>query len=172
MKSRVALAAIVVVCFAGARPLPAATATTTFTITATVGANCTITANTIDFGSYDPIRANRSSALTGTGTVSIACTKGSAPIIGLNAGIHAGAVSGVTRAMSNGTDMLGYELKQPAAAPGNGGIWTDVGGANPLNPGVSPGKAARSFTIAGSIPAAQDVAVGNYTDTVTATVNF
>ncbi|HYV66294.1 MAG TPA: spore coat protein U domain-containing protein, partial [Myxococcales bacterium] len=111
-------------------------------------------------------------AATSTGTVSIACTKGSGPSIGLNAGNNPGAVAGVTRAMANGTNRLGYELFQQAAAPGNGAVWTDIGGANPLNAGVSPSKASRSFTVQAQIPAGQDVAVGSYTDTITATVNF
>jgi spore coat protein U-like protein len=171
MKSRVVLVAIVA-CIAGGRALFAATATTTFTVTATVAANCTISATTLSVGNYDPIGINATSPASGPGTVTIACTKGSGPSIGLNAGTHAGAVAGVTRAMANGTNLLGYELYQPAAAPGNGGVWTDIGGANPLNAGVSPSKAARIFTITAVVPAAQDVAIGNYSDTITATVNF
>jgi spore coat protein U-like protein len=170
MKFRIALVAIVA-WIAGGPALFAATATTTFTVTASVSANCTITATGITF-TYDPISANAATAATATGTVTIACTKGSGPSIGLSAGNNAGAVAGVTRAMANGTNRLGYELYQPAAAPGNGGVWTDIGGANPLNAGVSPSKAARSFTVTGSVPAAQDVAVGSYSDTITATVNF
>jgi spore coat protein U-like protein len=170
MKVRLALL-VAALCVGGAHALFAATATTTFTVTATVSANCTITASGISF-TYDPVSANASTAASATGTVTIACTKGSGPSIGLNAGGHAGAVAGVTRAMANGTNMLGYELYQPAAAPGNGGVWTDIGGANPLNAGVSPSKASRIYTVTGSVPAAQDVAVGNYSDTVTATVNF
>jgi spore coat protein U-like protein len=170
MKTRAALL-VAAFCVAGANALFAATATTTFTVTASVSANCTITATGISF-TYDPVSANATTAATATGTVTIACTKGSGPSIGLNTGGHAGAVAGVSRAMANGTNLLGYELFQPAAAPGNGGVWTDIGGANPLNAGVAPSKAARSFTVTGSIPAAQDVAVGNYSDTVTATVNF
>jgi spore coat protein U-like protein len=149
----------------------AGTATTTFTVTATVSANCTISATAISFN-YDPVIANASTAATATGSVSIACTKGSGPTIGLNAGTHAGQVAGVTRALANGTNYLGYDLYQPAAAPGNGGVWTDIGGANALNAGVSPSKTARSFAVNLTAPANQDVAVGSYTDTITATVNF
>jgi len=171
MKLRIALLFATMAGVAGARGLFAATATTTFTVTASVAANCTITATGISF-TYDPVSANASTPASAAGSVTIACTKGSGPSVGLSAGAHAGAVAGVTRAMANGTNMLGYELNQPAAAPGNGGVWTDIGGANPLNAGLSPSKASRSYTVSGSIPAAQDVPVGNYSDTVTATVNF
>ena len=170
MRSRVALL-VAALCVAGAHALFAATSTTTFTVTATVSANCTIQATGISF-TYDPVGANASTDATATGTVTIACTKGSGPSIGLSAGGHAGAVAGVSRAMANGSEMLGYELYQPTAAPGNAGVWTDIGGANPLNTGLSPGKAPRSYTVSGKIPKAQDVGVGTYNDTVTATVNF
>lgn len=170
MKLRIPLL-LALACALTAGAALAATATTTFTVTASVAANCTISATGISL-TYDPIAANAVTPATGTGTVTIACTKGSGPSIGLNAGTNAGAVAGVTRAMASGTNLLGYELFQPAAAPGNGGVWSDIGGANPLNAGVSPSKAARSFTVSASVPAGQDVAVGNYTDTITATVNF
>jgi len=171
MKLRPLLAAVCA-CALGAGGVLAATATTTFTVTAAVSANCTISAAAIVFPSYDPVVANASTAATSTGSVIITCTKGSGPTIGLNAGSNPGAVAGVTRAMANGTNRLGYELLQPAAAPGNGAVWTDIGGANPLNAGVSPSKAGRSFTVQAQIPGGQDVAVGSYSDTITATVNF
>src|SRR5207253_8135804 len=133
-----------------------------------VAANCTITATAISFPAYDPVFANATTAATTAGTVSISCTKGLGPSIGLSAGSNPGAVAGVTRAMANGTNRLGYELFQPAAAPGNGAVWTDIGGANPLNAGVSPSKAGRSLTVQAQIPGGQDVAVGSYSDTITA----
>jgi len=146
----------------------AATAQTTFVVTANVTANCTISATGINF-TYDPIGTNASTAAIATGSVTIACTKGAGPTIGLNAGNNGGKVAGVTRAMANGaTNFLGYELSQPAP----GGVWTDIGSAGVFNPGVSPSKAARTFTVNATIPAGQDVAVGTYTDTITATVNF
>ena len=160
------------VCALAAGSVVAATAQTTFTVTASVAANCTISAVAINLGSYDPIVTNAAVPAVNTGSVTIACTKGSGPSIGLNPGSNGGKVAGVTRAMADGTNYLGYELYQPSAAPGNGGVWTDIGGANALNAGVSPSKASRTFTVSASVPGGQDVAVGTYSDTITATVNF
>jgi spore coat protein U-like protein len=101
--------------------------------------------------------------------VDVACTKGAAPTIGLNAGNNSASASGTTRAMSNGAgDFLSYEIFQ------NGGRTTVWGnsGAGLLTTAPAPSKAARSFPTFGRIPAGQDAASGAYTDTVTATVNF
>jgi spore coat protein U-like protein len=166
-------ARVVLVCLlltlAASSQATAATAQTTFLVTASVTANCSITATGINF-TYDPLGLNATTPATATGSVTITCTKGAGPSIGLNAGTNAGKVAGVSRAMANGaTNFLGYELNQP----GTGGpVWTDIGGAGAFNPGASPSKAARTFQVNATIPAGQDVAVGSYSDSVTATVNF
>src|SRR5436853_483604 len=58
-------------------------------VSAQVNANCTITTSAVAFGSYDPVSANAASALPGTGSVTIACTTGSAPSITLGRGLNA-----------------------------------------------------------------------------------
>src|SRR5437773_11119405 len=84
-------------------------------VTATVAQTCSVSAtSTLAFGAYDPVVANASSALAGTGSVSIKCTKGSSGItIDLDAGAH---VSGTQRKMLGGTrtDVLHYNGTQPA----------------------------------------------------------
>jgi spore coat protein U-like protein len=163
------VAAGLLIAVASSSQATAATAQTTFLVTANVTANCSITATGINF-TYDPVGVNATTPATATGSVTIACTKGAGPTIGLSAGSNAGKVSGVSRAMANGaTNFLGYELEQPGAG---GAVWTDIGGTGAFNPGVSPSKAPRTFQVNAIIPAGQDVAVGSYTDTVTATVNF
>src|SRR5438132_13064719 len=64
--------------------------TGSLSITATVAQTCSVSAtSTLAFGAYDPVVANASSALAGTGSVSIKCTKGSSAItIELDAGTH------------------------------------------------------------------------------------
>jgi spore coat protein U-like protein len=165
------VAAVIVFAVLTAPQAGAATAQTTFVVTANVTAVCTITATPITL-TYDPIGANATTAASATGTLSVTCTKGAGPTIGLNAGANAGKVAGSTRSMANGANFLGYDLFQPAAPNGNGALWTDLAGTNPLNAGASVSKAPRSIQVTATIPPGQDVAVGSYTDTITATVNF
>ena len=155
----------------------AATATANLAVSASVSANCTISTGALSFGAYDPVVTNASTALNGTGSVSIACTKGSAPTITLDLG--ANAVSS-QRNMKNtaNTDVLGYELYQPPSTtpstacsfPGST-VW-GTSGAQIFTP-TSPGsKASRTYNVCGTVSAGQDISVGTYQDTVVATVNF
>jgi spore coat protein U-like protein len=144
----------------------AATATANLSVTATVTNNCTISTATLAFGSYDPVQAHASTDLDSTGTVTVACTKGVAPTIGLGLGSNA---SGSTRRMSDGSgNYLTYEVYKDS---GHTTVWGDAG-AGLLSPVAAPSKAARNFTVYGRVTSNQDVAAGNYADTVVASVNF
>jgi len=165
-----ALAVALLVVASLSRGARAATATSTFTVTGNVIANCTISTAGITF-SYDPVVANAAANATATGTVTIACTKGSAPTIGLSAGANSAAAAGLTppapRAMRLGAtaNYLGYDIYWPGTTTS----WTT---ANPYVPAPPASKASRTFNMDGAAFAGQDVTVGTYTDTVTATVNF
>jgi spore coat protein U-like protein len=143
----------------------AATQTANLGVSATVTNNCTISTGAVAFGAYDPVVANAAANLDGTGTVTVACTKGSTATIGLGLGANP---SGSVRRMSGGTDFLTYELYQDAS---RSTVWGNSG-AGLLSPAAAPSKAARNFTVYGRVPSNQDVAAGNYNDTVLATVNF
>lgn len=149
----------------GSATATAATATANLGVAATVTNNCTISTVALTFGSYDPVVANASANLDGTGTVVVACTKGATATIGLGNG---GNYSGGARHMVDGSNFLSYELYHEAARTT---VWTTTGGGL-LSTGAAPSKAARNFTVYGSVASNQDVPAGNYSDTVVATVNF
>lgn len=154
----------------------AAQATSDLNVTATVNASCTINTSPVSFGSYNPAQALPTYV---SGSVTVACVKGSVPVISLSGGLHPGATPG-ERAMKHtvDTDMLSYFLYKPASVVANTACtttetdpwgWT---GTERFEPGTSTGIAASTYNICGKIPAAQDVSTGSYQDTVTATVEF
>jgi len=150
----------------GSLTMNAATATANLSVSATVTNNCTISTVALAFGSYDPVVANASTNLDGTGTVVVACTKGSTATIGL--GLGSNASGAVRRMKDSGTNYLSYELYLDS---GRATIW-GTSGANLLSPVAAPSKAARNFTVYGRVASNQDVPAGSYGDTVVATVNF
>jgi spore coat protein U-like protein len=149
----VAAAALAVV--AAPRSADAATATSSFTVTANVLTACKITSTNIS-ASYDP---NNASATTGTGNVTLNCTRGTAYGVGLTSS-HAWT-------LVSGANVLNYSILQGATTT----PWTSSGA------GLWSGTAATFATpivlvATASIPPAQDVPAGSYIDTVTATVTF
>ena len=146
-------------------------------VSASVSANCTISTGALAFGAYDPVVANAATALNGTGSVTIACTKGSAPNITLDLGANAVASQRNMKNTGN-TDLLAYQLYQPPNTTPNTActfpaaqIWGTTG-AQVFTPTSPTSKAARQYNVCGTVSAGQDVSVGTYQDTVVATVNF
>jgi spore coat protein U-like protein len=151
----------------------AASASSSFPVSAAVAAVCSISTANLGFGNYDPIGANAATHLDIDGSVTVTCTKGSQVWIDLDAGTHAASAVGTTRAMQSGVaDFLNYELFSNAGRTTVWGVGDPGAGGNGFAPGPAVNKNSRVFPIHGRVPAAQDSAVGNYTDTVQATVNF
>jgi len=144
----------------------AGTATASLAVSASVAANCEISTSALSLGAYDPIVTNATLDLSGTGTVTITCTKGATTTIALNLGSNASASQ--RRMAGPSTNYLNYEIYQDA---GHTTVWGSSGGAL-VTPAAAPSMAPRSYTAYGVVTAGQDVIVGAYTDTVTATVNF
>jgi spore coat protein U-like protein len=145
--------------------LEAATATASFGVTANVNANCTISAATLAFGSYDPVVTNASTPLDQTSTLTVACTKGTSAAVSLDVGTHA---SGSTRRMQHSvtaTEFLTYEMYTSAARTT---VWDST---NTVAYSASS-KAPSSLTVYGRVAAGQDVATGSYSDSVVATITF
>lgn len=151
-------------------------ATSDLTVTANVNASCTINTSPVSFGSYSPASTQPTYV---SGAVTVACVKGTVPVISLSAGLNPGANVG-ERAMklATGSDLLTYFLYKPASVIANAACTnteTDPWGAigtERFEPGMVSGIAASTYNICGKIPAGQDVATGSYQDTVTATVDF
>jgi spore coat protein U-like protein len=130
------------------------TQTSTLNVSATGMANCRVkSVADISFGNYDPTVDTDTDA---EGNFILKCTKGT---------VYDLYIDG-TRAMTDGTDTLNYEL------------YTDAG-RNTAWPAATPGVGDTSASNAdnqqmvyGRIPAAQDVGVGTYTGSVTITLNF
>jgi len=151
--------------FGLAVPALAQTASANLSVTATVAKNCSITTTAVAFGSYDPIVANASTPLDGTGTVVVTCTKGAGTRIDLDLGSNA---AGSVRRMLGGTDLLTYELYTDS---GHSTVWGAGAGAGQTI-AAAPNKNPRTFTVYGRVPAGQDVGAASYADTVVATINF
>ena len=143
--------------------LSAASVSTTMAVSASVSALCTVGTAPVAFGAYDPITANATAPVTAQGSVTVTCTKGVIPTVSLDLGTHA---SGANRQMAAGSNNLGYQLYSDS---GYANVWDTT---NTVVMAGAPSKAARTLTVYGRVPGGQDVPVGSYTDTITATVNY
>src|SRR4029077_17387097 len=125
--------------------MSAASTSTSLSVTATVNNNCSISTAALACGAYDPVVTNASSALDGTGTVTIACTKGATTTIGLGLGSNA---SGSTRRLTGGSsNYLTYELYHGS---GRSTVWGSSG-AGLVTPVAAPSKSSRAFTAYGRV---------------------
>ena len=127
---------------------------------------CSISATSIVFGTYDVLNP---APLDTNGSLIYRCEgRDHNIIISLDRG---GSPSFATRRMLSGSNQLLYNLFLNAARTV---IWGDgTGGTQFLfvrNP--QPNNQDISVPIYGRIPALQDVKVGNYANTITATINF
>ena len=163
--------------------MPRATGSTAVLgVSAAVAGNCLISATALSFGLYESLQANATSPLNASGSVSIACTKGTAPRISMdlgqnsNAGKRYMALIASTSASTAGT--LHYEIYQPPSpAPGTGcsfpgtTLWGSSSG-EVFAPNPPGSRAPRTYSVCGTIPPGQFATMGTYADTVVATVNF
>ena len=153
----------------------AGTATANIPVSANVDASCTIAATPVAFGAYNPTSATD---LYSTGTVTIACVKGSTPVVSLSNGLNPGAIAG-ERSMKHATaaDLINYVLYKPTSTAPNAACSTnasDVWATDPAQRFTPTGFAltGSTYNVCGKVIAGQDVQAGAYSDTVIATVEF
>jgi len=157
--------AVVAACL-GARVSAQQSRTATLVVVAEVVADCNISVGPLVFGPYDPVEANRTTALDGATVVNLTCTKGTIAEITMDDGRHAPA--GNQRAMAGpGGQTLQYELYLEAARATRWGL----SGAGLRLP-ASASTAFRALTVYGRVPPGQDVQVGTYEDEVVVSVRF
>ncbi|MCF4165008.1 spore coat protein U domain-containing protein [Zavarzinia compransoris] len=139
-----------------------------FEVTATVSDSCAVTLNDLDFGAYDA-----GSNKTGSTTLEITCTTGTAYQVGADKGANGADTSNREMKLTTGTDLLGYTLTIGTNGGSHlGSNWGDdtAGGSDTID-GTGTG-AAVTVTIDGDIPASQYVTAGSYSDTVNVTVAY
>ena len=144
--------------------------TANLSVTASVSASCTIATSPVAFGAYDPLSANVTNPLNGTGTVTVTCTSGASTTITLDQGLNPNTGStdaAPARRLTDGSShYLTYALYQDSA---RGTVW---GNTSPTGEPVSGTGTANAVTVYGQVAAGQSAVVGNYSDTVVATVTF
>jgi spore coat protein U-like protein len=129
-------------------------------VTAEIQASCVVNGGSLDFGIYSP---TDSADTEGDGSFSYQCTNGTNITLKLDQGDQPQDGS---RAMSNGSDTLSYDLFQ------------DLGHSLPWDDGTNvvtvTGTTANLETVNvyGLIEAGQTSPAGNYSDTVTITLEI
>lgn len=132
-----------------------------------ITAKCTAGTGAMAFGNYDPLVANKSAALSVTGSVVLSCTRGAPNVtVTLDNGQNGTHANGTTRAMVSGSTYLSYELYTSAA---RSTVWNSTNSVTYASTSMASG----TLPVYGQIPGGQNVpAAASYSDSVTVTVNF
>lgn len=166
--------AVAVVLIAGSQSIPISAAvysngtnTATFNVTLTLQANCSITANPLNFGSTGVL----STAINQQTTLSVTCSNTTPYNVGLDAGTVTGStvasrlMAGTTT--GNTSTTVAFEMYQDA---GHATLWGNTQGTN-TEGGTGTG-AAQVITVYGQVPSQTTPTPDTYQTTVTATVYF
>ncbi len=133
----------------------AATTTGVLTATAQVNATCTVSGNTMAFGSYTGAQTDQ------TGVVTANCTKGTSFSVAMTTPQTAGFYE-----MASGLNILNYKLYS------DNGRTTEIVANTVILTDASASGNNQTTTIYGRIPAAQVASVGAYTGTTTFTLTY
>jgi spore coat protein U-like protein len=139
------------------------TESTTFRVSARVQEDCVATAPDLDVGS---LAALRGSLVRGATVLQATCMPNTTYSVGLNAGTSPGATVNQRR-MVSGSQVVNYQLYSDSP---RSRIWGETIGTNTVV-GVGTGV-AQDHTVFGSVPAAQAIPDGEYSDTITVRLYF
>lgn len=143
--------------------LEAATATTTFQVRLTLANDCAISAADLDFGSHGVLSTN----VDQSSTLTVTCTSGAAYAVGLDAGSAAGSTITNRLLVGPGGATVGYQLYSNTQ---RSQVWGNTQGTDTVS-GTGNGT-SQTIPVYGRVPPQTTPAAGNYTSTVTATINF
>ena len=133
-----------------------------------------VTVGSIGFGNYDVLATTPNDTLLG---VTVACDRSGGPAnvtvtVGLGAGANGSSVDARRMLQTSAPgDYLSYGLFRDV---GRSSVWGNSNGINTVSRTLSVpnnGSASTTFTVYGRIPAQQNVAAGEYRDTVQITVS-
>jgi spore coat protein U-like protein len=147
------------------------TSNTNVGIITNVVANCISTSTPIAFGNYNPFDPQ---PLTAAGTLTLTCTQDATPSVAIGLGTN--PAGGVRRMTASGGGVLPYSILAPTSPGPN----ASCAAASTDYPSVAPGFtltpapsfAPRTFTVCGKIASGISAPIGNYADTVLATISF
>jgi spore coat protein U-like protein len=156
-----AAAAIAAVC--AAAPAGATQLSDSFDVTLTIADGCVLTLpSTLSFGSVSYL----DQSATASADMAIKCTAGTNATISLDAGQGTGA-STATRYLQNGSEQIEYSLYKDSS---HTQIWGSLNGERTLHTGNG---SEASLTVYGSTVASGTTpSAGEYTDTITVTVDY
>ncbi|WKX27178.1 spore coat U domain-containing protein [Tatumella ptyseos] len=153
----------------------ASSTTDTFTVSAVITSGCALgtstTSETTDLGTLsfgtmaDLANHVDATSASGAGSIVVTCTPGTAVTISLDYGVNGG--SDTERYLSNGSELLGYQLYQDAA---HSTVW----GSGTLAYSISAfPQTTQTYPVYGRLFSSSTVpAAGTYTDTVTVTLVY
>ena len=145
------------------------TGTSIMNVSATVKHSCSIDTNPMTFGAYDGVVANASTALEATATVISTCTSGATAVITMNAGTSAGSGSDdapVRRMAAGAGEYLVYQVYSDVARKT---VW---GNTVPTGIAINGNGSPQTHKVYGSIPSAQMVPEGDYSDQIYVTIIY
>lgn len=125
---------------------------------------CTFTSvSPVNFGNYNPFSTSSNDS---AGSLTVKCTGGPPPVGGYILTLNAGNSGNYNaRYLLNGAERLNYNLYKDSNRTQ---VWGDAG--SDIVAILVNGTTIN--TVYGRIPAGQDIGVGNYNDTIVATINF
>jgi spore coat protein U-like protein len=129
-------------------------------------AQCSVSTVGVNFGNYNPLS---SSSVSSSGTITVLCSKRSTVSIAIGASPNSGSFQPRKIKLTSGADLLSYNLYTTSALTT---IWGDgTSGTSTVSSTIAKG-ASTDFIVYGLAPGSQDVYIGSYNETLTATINF